>query len=165
LAKILYKNLDAADYVEMVAYDMGETEKLDLVIQVEDNAQQLYRVRPPFKPKEIAKYHSLLLEADLNAVFHANHEFLLIFDKQNKLAGGIFWKNLTSKHVHIEWVLIKQSLRKQGLSQKLMDQLFNRLNVRGIDHATVGFFHEKFFYKMGFQIDPEFGGLVKYINI
>lgn len=164
LAKMLFKNLESGDYIQLVSLEMGETEKLDLVVQVEDSNHQLYRVRPPFKPKEIAKFHSALMEADLNALFQANHEFLLIFDKQNQLAGGVFWKNISSKHVHIEWVVIKKAFQKNNLSHKLMDECFNRLNARGITHATVGFFHEKFFYKMGFQIDPEFGGLVKYIQ-
>ena len=164
LAKMLYKNLKSGDYIELVSLEMGETEKLDLVVQVEDTNHQLYRVRPPFKPKEIAKYHSVLMEADLNAIFQANHEFLFIFDKKNQLAGGVFWKNLSSTHVHIEWVVLKKAFQGNNLSKKLMDECFNRLNARGITHATVGFFHEKFFYKMGFQIDPEYGGLVKYIQ-
>lgn len=164
LAKMLYKNLESGEYIELISLEMGDTEKLDLVVQIEDSNHQLYRVRPPFKPKEIAKFHSALLDADLNAIFQFNHEFLLLFDKQNKLAGGVFWKNVSSTHIHLEWVIIKQAFQGHGLSRKLMDECFHRLQARGINHATVGFFHEKFFYKMGFQIDPEFGGLVKYIR-
>ena len=42
-----------------------------------------------------------------------------------------------------------------------MDEFFNRMKQNGVNTATVGFYHEKFFYKQGFNIDQSYGGLVK----
>ena len=43
----------------------------------------------------------------------------------------------------------------------LMDDFFSRMRQSGINTATVGFYHENFFYKQGFNIDQSYGGLVK----
>ena len=45
-----------------------------------------------------------------------------------------------------------------------MDELFNRLKSRRIQYVIAGFFQEDFFYKHGFKIDRNFGGLVKNIS-
>ena len=41
---------------------------------------------------------------------------------------------------------------------------FNRLKSRRIQYVIAGFFQEDFFYKHGFKIDRNFGGLVKNIS-
>ena len=45
-----------------------------------------------------------------------------------------------------------------------MDELFNRLKIGRIQYVIAGFFQEDFFYKHGFKIDRNFGGLVKNIS-
>ena len=45
-----------------------------------------------------------------------------------------------------------------------MDELINRLRNKGVHYIIVGFFQEEFFYKHGFIIDKNFGGLVKDIQ-
>jgi len=44
-----------------------------------------------------------------------------------------------------------------------MNELFSRLTNKGIQYVIAGFFQEDFFYKHGFKIDRNFGGLVKNI--
>jgi hypothetical protein len=44
-----------------------------------------------------------------------------------------------------------------------MSDFFKRKKHQGIHTITVGFYAEKFFFKQGFKIDKQFGGLVKRI--
>ena len=46
-----------------------------------------------------------------------------------------------------------------------MDELMSRLRNKGVQYVIVGFFQEEFFYKHGFKIDKNFGGLVKDIQL
>ena len=57
-----------------------EDERLNLVIQTEGKDGEVYRIRPPFLPKEIAQFHSLLSESLLSGTFTGKHDFLLIFN-------------------------------------------------------------------------------------
>ena len=42
-----------------------------------------------------------------------------------------------------------------------MDDFYKRMKHRGSDTITVGFYVEKFFFRHGFGIDKQYGGLVK----
>ena len=163
LARMLFPHVDAADYVELVSTKYGKEEKLNLVYQTECKDGNLYRIRPPFIPKEIAHFHTILLESSLNSTFTSEHEFLLAFNNRNRIAGGLYWRKIDSKKIHLEWVAIRQKYQKISLSNRLMSDFFKRKKHQGIHTITVGFYAEKFFFKQGFKIDKQFGGLVKRI--
>ncbi len=161
LARMLFPHVSSADYVELVPVSLGEDEQLNLVFQTEAKNGQIYHIRPPFHPKEIAKFHSLLSEALLASTFTHQHEFLLLFNFRNRLAGGLYWKNVASDRVHLEWVVINEQNQNLSLSQRLLSEYYERMRFQGIKIITVGFYLENFFYKQGFLIDEHYGGLVK----
>ena len=161
LARMLFPHVDSADYVELVTTTHGEDDRLNLLFQTEGKDGQIYRIRPPFLPKEIAQFHTLLSESSLSGIFTAKHEFLFIFNARNRLVGGLFWKNLEQDRIHLEWVIVREKYRKISLSKRLMDDFYKRMEYRGIQIITVGFYVEKFFFKHGFKINKQYGGLVK----
>ncbi|MBL51697.1 MAG: hypothetical protein CMG57_07050 [Candidatus Marinimicrobia bacterium] len=161
LARMLFPHVDSADYVELVTTTHGEDDRLNLLFQTEGKDGQIYRIRPPFLPKEIAQFHTLLSESSLSGIFTAKHEFLFVFNARNRLVGGLFWKNLEQDRIHLEWVIVREKYRKISLSKRLMDDFYKRMEYRGIQIITVGFYVEKFFFRHGFKINKQYGGLVK----
>ena len=161
LTRLVFEHVDAADYAELISRDIGEKTKLDLVVLVEDKFSEIYKIRPPYHPKEVAKFHTELVEAKLEVQFESNHEFLLIFNKKNHLVGGVFWKSTGSGIAHLEKIVLTEKYRSKNLSTKLIQELFLRLRIKKIKYLTVGFFQSGLFYKLGFQINQKFGGLVK----
>ena len=161
LARMLFPHVDAADYVELVTTTHGQEARLNLVYQTECRDGQLYRIRPPFLPKEIAQFHSILSESALSGTFTAEHEFLFAFNNRNRLVGGLYWKNMEKDRIHLEWVAVRQKYQKIALSKRLMTDFYKRMKHRGIQIITVGFYVEKFFFRQGFIIDKRYGGLVK----
>ena len=160
---MLFPHVNAADYVELVTTSAGEKEQLNLVFQTESLDGKVYRIRPPFLPKEIAQFHTLLSESFLTGVFTIHHEFLLIFNIKNRIVGGLFWKPMKNKRIHLEWVAIKQKYRGKNLSSYLLSDFFKRMKHHNIKVITVGFYVEKFFSKHGFKLNKRYGGLVKKI--
>ena len=161
LARMLFPHLDPADYVELITTAYGEEDKLDLVFQTEGNDGQIYRIRPPFLPKEIAQFHSLLSESALVGTFTAQHDFLFIFNARNRLVGGLYWRNTIQNRIHLEWIVIRERYQNLSLSKRMLDDFYERMRNRGIQIITVGFYLERFFFKQGFEIDSHYGGLVK----
>ncbi|NOZ04227.1 MAG: GNAT family N-acetyltransferase [FCB group bacterium] len=159
--RLLFEHLDAAEYGELIAWDLGTGGRLDLITLTEDKFGDRYRIRPPFHPKEIAKFHSILLQANLSATFQQAHEFLLIINEKDQLVGGVYWKKISPQVAYVEKIVIRRQYQKRHLSVRLLEELFNRLRTRRFKYVTVGFFHAGLFYKYGFQIDKQFGGLVK----
>ena len=161
LARMLFPHVDAADYVELVTTTHGEDDRLNLVLQTEGMDGQVYRIRPPFLPKEIGQFHSLLSESSLSGTFTAQHDFLLLFNSRNRMVGGLYWKNMEKNRIHLEWVAVREKYRGIALSKRLMDDFYKRMKHRGIDIITVGFYVEGFFFRHGFEINKQYGGLVK----
>ena len=161
LTRLVFEHVDAADYAELISRDIGDKTKLDLVVLVEDKFSDLYKIRPPYHPKEVAKFHTELIEAKLEVQFESNHEFLLIFNKKDSLVGGVFWRSTGPGIVHLEKIILTQKYRNKNLSIKLIQDLFQRLKIKKIKFLTVGFFQSGLFYKLGFKINQKFGGLVK----
>ena len=158
---MLFPHVDSADYVELVTTKYGKEEKLNLVFQTECNDGKLYSIRPPFVPKEIAQFHTILIDSSLSSTFTSEHEFLLAFNNRNRIAGGLYWKKIDEKKIHLEWVAVKQKYQKISLSKRLMSDFFKRKKHQGIENITVGFYAEDFFSKHGFKLDKRFGGMVK----
>jgi len=161
LARMLYPHIDAADYVELVKTNKGDKKNLDLVFKTEDSKGKIFTIRPPFQPKEIAKFQSIISKENLSVTFNANHEFLFLVNDRNTVIGGLYYKIKNKTRVHLEWVVIMKKYQHRNLSKRLMDDFFNRMKQIGQKMITVGFYHESFFYKQGFNIDQSFGGLVK----
>ena len=163
LARMLFPHVNSADYVELVTTKYGKEEKLNLVYQTECDDGKLYSIRPPFIPKEIAQFHTILIDSYLSSTFTSEHEFLLAFNNRNRIAGGLYWKKIDEKKIHLEWVAIKQKYQKISLSKRLMSDFFKRKKHQGIKNITVGFYAEEFFTRHGFKLDERFGGMVKEI--
>ena len=161
LARMLFPHVDSADYVELVTTTHGEEARLNLVYQTECKDGKLYRIRPPFLPKEIAHFHTLLSESALSVTFTSEHEFLLAFNSRNTLVGGLYWKNMGKDRIHLEWVVIKNKYQKIALSKRLMSDFFKRMKHINISHITVGFYAQEFFFNNGFKIEKQYGGMVK----
>ncbi|MBL7029541.1 MAG: AMP-binding protein [Candidatus Marinimicrobia bacterium] len=161
LTRLVFEHVDAADYAELISRDMGSKGQLDLAVIIEGKSGQSFKIRPPFHPKEVARFHRLLLEAKLEVQFETQHEFLFVNDKKDTLAGGLFWKQTGPSIVHLEKIVIAPHYRNSHLSLRLAEEFFNRLRLKKYKYLTVGFFQAGFFYRLGFEIDQKFGGLVK----
>jgi hypothetical protein len=161
LTRLVFEHVDAADYAELISRDLGEKSKLDLVVLIKDKSGDVFKIRPPFHPKEVARFHSHLIESKLEVQFEVSHEFLLIFNKKDHLVGGVFWRSTGSGIAHLEKIVLSVEYRNKNLSIQLVEDLFQRLRLKKIKYLTVGFFQSGLFYKLGFEINQKFGGLVK----
>ena len=160
LARMLFPHINSADYVELITTSKGNRSLLNLVYQVEGRDGKLYQLRPAFYPKEISSFHTLLTKSLLSVTFTSDHEFLFAFNGQNRLVGGLFWKNIDVHSIYLEWVAIRKKYQKVGLSRYLMNDLLKRMEHKNIKIVNVGFYAEKFFSKYGFKINKKYGGRV-----
>ena len=161
LTRLVFEHVDAADYAELTTRDVGKKGRLDLVVFIKNKDNQSFKIRPPFHPKEVARFHKLLLEAKLDVQFESRHKFLFVMDKKDHLAGGVFWKKTGPRIAHLEKIVIAPHFQSSYLSIRLAEELFNRLRLKKFKFLTVGFFQSGLFYKLGFEIDQKFSGLVK----
>jgi len=161
LARLVFAHIDASGKSEEFVWDSGTEGKLDLISAITDNMGEKHQIREPLHPKEIAKFQTLLFNANLMATFNQQHEFLFVFNSNNQLIGGVYWIKTDESSVYLERIVIHPNYRNRKLSSILLDELFNRLRNKRYKYITVGFFQAGLFYNKGFIIDKRFGGLVK----
>ena len=161
LTRLVFEHVDSADYAELISRDFGDRGLLDLSIRIKDSSNKPFTIRPAFHPKEVALFHRLLIESKLDVQFEPSHKFLLIFNEKNILVGGVFWKKTSKNISHLEKIVIIPDYQGRYLSIKLIEELYQRLKIKKFKYVTVGFFKSELFYKLGFEINQKFGGLVK----
>ena len=62
LTRLVFDHVDSADYAELISRDFGDKGLLDLSVKIKDSSNESFTVRPAFHPKEVAYFHSLLIE-------------------------------------------------------------------------------------------------------
>ena len=65
---------------------------------------------------------------------------------------------------HMEKIVVSNRYRRKGISEAIMNELFNRLKAEHFKFVTTGFFRPEYFYKFGFKIEKKYSGLVKKIT-
>lgn len=160
LTRLIYQHVDATDYAELITRASGQ-KKLDLSVNVKNKDGLIFTIRPPFKPKEIANFHDLLLANNLAAQFGEEHDFLIVFTANKTQAGGIFWKMIDERTAHLEKIAFHKKYLKKGLGDLVMNEMMQRIKKSGATHLTVGFMKTEYFQRFGFKANKSFAGLVK----
>lgn len=162
LTRLTYPHLRPGDLAELVFTEAGGTRQADVVVVQEDTEGRPFRIRHPVSPKEVGRLHKLFLSAKLEVTFRPEHQYLVAVNQRDALIGGIFYEVDKGEHrAYLEKIVVVERLRKHGISDGLMNELFNRLRAQGIQAVTTGFFRPSYFYRFGFRIEKGYAGLVK----
>lgn len=161
ILRLTFPHLQPDDSAELVQLERGGKARTNLVVQVQDYDGNVFSIRSPISPKEIAKLHQLFLLNKLAVQFKPEHRYLIAVNERGTLVGGLFYKQLDKNMVHFEKVVVDEHFRKKGISDTLLNELFKRLKTRNIDFITTGFFRPEYFYRFGFKIERKYAGLVK----
>ncbi|MFQ6677017.1 MAG: GNAT family N-acetyltransferase [Fidelibacterota bacterium] len=160
LTRLIYHHVEPSDYAELILHDSG-MHKHELIVKIKDKGNNLFTIRPPHKPKELALFHDLLLSFNLHANFTEEHIFLLMFSPANKQCGGIYWKIIDDQTAHLEKIALIEKYHNSGLGARLLNECLQRLKKNSVHYVTVPFMTSEFFQHHGFKTNPNFAGLVK----
>ncbi len=162
LTRLSYPHLRPGDTAELFFTEHGGTRQADVVVTLEDTEGRSYRVRQPVNPKEVGRLHRLFLANKLEVTFRSEHHYLVAIGPRGNLIGGLFYEvDEEDRRAHLEKIVVAERVRKHGISDGLMTELFNRLRASGMTTITTGFFKPSYFYRFGFTIEKGYAGLVK----
>ncbi|MBI9073570.1 MAG: GNAT family N-acetyltransferase [Melioribacteraceae bacterium] len=159
LARLGYPHLKPEDSVDFVKSE--GIEEPNLVVHTEDYNGSTFYIRNPISPKEISRLHTLFMEENLIVNFTSEHNFLIAISERRFIIGGLFFRKTDKKTLHMEKVVVANQYRKKGISEKLMNEFFNRAKDLNYRYVTTGFFRPEYFYHFGFKVERKYSGLVK----
>jgi GNAT superfamily N-acetyltransferase len=151
------KPTDSAALLKVGSEDIAS----NLVVQMIDNDGNPFLIRMPTSPKEISRLHQLFFESNLMVHFRPEHQFLVAVSERGFIIGGLFYNRIDDKAVYMDKIVVSDRYRRKGISESLMNELFNRMRSNHIKFVTTGFFRPEYFYKFGFKIERKYSGLVK----
>jgi len=161
LTRLSYPHLKPTDSAKLLKVKTEEDTASNLVVQVIDNDGNPFLIRNPTSPKEISRLHQLFFDSDLDVHFRPEHRFLVAISERGFIIGGLFYKYVDDKTVYMEKIVVSNRYRRKGISDALMNELFNRMRSEHIKFVTTGFFRPEYFYKFGFKVEKKYSGLVK----
>ncbi|MCP3977741.1 MAG: GNAT family N-acetyltransferase [bacterium] len=162
LARLSLPYLRPEDAAGFVSSHLGGKHQSEIVVTLEDSSGAPFRVRHALNPKEVERLHRLFLAAKLDIRFRPEHRYLVALTERGQIAGGIYYETEEDgETAHLEKIVVSERFRRKGVADGLMNELFNRLRVAGIQTVTTGFFRPEYFYGYGFSIEKRYAGLVK----
>jgi long-subunit acyl-CoA synthetase (AMP-forming)/GNAT superfamily N-acetyltransferase len=161
LARLSFPYLRPEDAAGFVQSDRGGRGS-EMVVRLEDQDGNMFRVRHAMSPKEVGRLHQLFLAAKLDVRFRPEHQYLVALNERNQIVGGIYYDvEEDGDSAHLEKIVVAEAYRKKGVADGLMNDFFNRLAAAGVERVTTGFFRPQYFYGYGFKIEKRYAGLVK----
>lgn len=161
LARLNYPYLKPSDSAALIKTKTEGTTLTNLVVEHDDYLGTPFYIRKPTTPKEISRLHQLFINSNLLVNFRSDHQFLVALSDRGFIIGGLYYINRDNTTVHMEKIVVSARYRRKGVSEGLMNELFNRLKSEGYKSVTTGFFHPEYFYRFGFKIERKYSGLVK----
>lgn len=161
LTRLCYPHLKPSDEAVILPTRTVGKSTSNLVVQYQDSEGNPFIIRSPISPREISRLHQLFLETNLMVNFKPEHRFLVALSERGFIIGGLFYNAVDQKTVYMDKIVVNNRYRRKGISEKLMNELFNRMKGENYDSVTTGFFRPEYFYHFGFKIERKYSGLVK----
>ena len=161
VTRLSFPHLKPTDSAALVKVKSDSGTASNLVVQLLDNDNDPYMIRNPISPKEISRLHQLFFETNLNVRFNPEHQFLVALSERGFIIGGLFYSRTDDQTAHMEKIVVSSRYRRKGISEGLMNELFNRLKGEHLKYVTTGFFRPEYFYRFDFKIERKYSGLVK----
>jgi len=159
--RLSFPHLKPTDSAALIKVKSDFGTATNLVVQLIDNDNVPYTIRSPISPKEISRLHKLFFETNLNVHFNPEHQFLVALSERGFIIGGLFYNRVDDQTAHMEKIVVSSRYRRKGISEGLMNELYNRLKGEHLKYVTTGFFRPEYFYRFGFKIERKYSGLVK----
>ena len=161
LTRLSYPYLKPTDSAALLQTASADETASNLVVQLMDDDGNPFLIRKPTSPKEISRLHQLFFESNLMVHFRPDNQFLVALSERGFIIGGLFYNQSDEQTIHMEKIVVADRYRRKGISEGLMNELFNRSKSEHIKYVTTGFFRPEYFYKFGFKIEKKYSGLVK----
>ena len=159
-----YPYLKPTDSATLIKSGLEDETSSNLVVRLIDDDNNPFLIRMPTSPKEISRLHQLFFESNLTVHFRPEHQFLVALSERGFIIGGLFYNRIDESTVHMEKIVVSDRYRRKGISEGLMNELFNRVKSSHTKYVTTGFFRPEYFYKFGFKIERKYSGLVKNLS-
>ncbi len=161
LTRLSYPHIKPSDSAVIIRSVEEGKELPNLVVEYNDHEGNPFFIRKPISPKEISRLHQLFIETNMMVNFHDEHQYLVAISERGFIIGGLFYTFTDKETIFMDKIVVSNRYRRKGISEKLMEELFERIKNENVRFVTTGFFRPEYFYRFGFSVEKKYSGLVK----
>ncbi len=129
---------------------------------IDDNNNNYY-LSETYKPSEIGILYRLFYKENYTMKYGESYRYYILNDRFDRIIGGLSFKEIDSKTVFLDGTVLVQELKGVGLGSAMIEVFFDRMKLQGIDIIKTHFEIQAFVEKIGFNIDKNFGAMVKFL--
>lgn len=163
LKRLAFPQLPPSEDIELIATRSLTLDDVEVMISRYDSRGDMYRIRRAIHPKEIIQLQRLFIKANMDISFTHEHKFLVAINSKGRVIGGLFYQYHNDDMVYMDKVVVSENHRGSNISRGLLDEFVERMKNEQQKSITTGFLHPGYFYKFGFKIEKDQGGLIKYL--
>jgi long-chain acyl-CoA synthetase len=163
-SRMVFPRLQFARKVDFVKE--GETLKEHVVVKFNlvDKSGASYIQREPSEPREIGQLYQLFFRENYpKEISDADHHYV-ITDENEKIIGGLTWRQLENKNVLLDGIVVTSSLQGRGIASGMIENFFTSMAVRGVNVVKAHFLFGNYYLKHYFEVDKKWGALIKNLN-
>jgi long-subunit acyl-CoA synthetase (AMP-forming)/predicted GNAT family acetyltransferase len=145
---------------------VGEKLKEHLVVKflLTDKFGTQYTQRDPVEPREVGQLYQLFYRENFPKEISAEDHHLVVTDENDKIIGGMTWRNLENNNVLMDGVVVTSSLQGRGIASGMIENFFTSMAARGVRVVKAHFLLGNYYLKHFFEVDKKWGALVKRLN-
>jgi hypothetical protein len=145
---------------------VGDSDHRQIIVstRIQDKTGTAYAVREPVEPSEYGRLYRLFFKSGYYKTISERDSFVIVLDAQERIVGGISWKDLEPGVVHINGIVVATPLLGRGISSVLIEDFCARMANLGHHAVTTLFVLRPFFERHGFHLDKRWGGLVRLLQ-
>jgi len=164
-SKIIFPKASLAKHLEVIA--VGESERKQVILKtfITDRHGETYYITEPKQPAEIGQLYRLFFKEGYPKTVTERDQFLLVFDGQDQIVGGLCYRYDGKDIVHLDGSIITPALIGNGIGSALLEDFCTRMTELGIRLVKTHFFLRKFYTRRGFKVDSRWGALVRFLNV
>ena len=145
---------------------VGERLKEHVVVKflLTDKTGAKYTQRDPMEPREIGQLYQLFFRENYPKEISGNDHHYVVTDENEKIIGGMTWRNLDNNNVLLDGIVVTSSLQGKGIASGMIGNFFTSMAARGVKVVKAHFLLGNYYLKHYFEVDKKWGALVKRLN-
>ncbi|MBA4377768.1 MAG: hypothetical protein C0395_03800 [Gemmatimonas sp.] len=159
--RLAFPHSAAGQSAQLLAVGDSDHRQVIVSTRIQDKTGTAYSVREPVEPSEYGRLYRLFFKSGYYKTIAERDSFVIVLDAQERIVGGICWKEIEPGVVHLNGIVVATPLLGRGISSVLIEDFCTRMANLGHQAVTTLFVLRPFFERHGFHLDKRWGGLVR----
>jgi predicted GNAT family acetyltransferase len=163
-SRMIFPRLMNEQRIDFMKVGVRLSEHLVVKFLLTDKSGNKYTQRDPLEPREIGQLYQLFYRENYPKEISAADQHYVVTDENDKIVGGMMWRNLENNNVLLDGVVVTSSLQGRGIASGMIGNFFTSMAARGVKVVKAHFLLGNYYLKHYFEVDKKWGALVKKLN-